>query len=59
MSRLIREPMEVDFYVIDKPWTDKEKKEFSEFIKHRKEKLKEPKQRTAKSKSELKKEIAI
>jgi hypothetical protein len=37
---LIREPKNVDFYVIDKPWTDKERKEFSEFIKQRKEQLK-------------------
>ncbi|CAN5440681.1 hypothetical protein BH09BAC5_BH09BAC5_03620 [soil metagenome] len=30
---LIREPKHVDFYVIDKPWTSSEKKEFSELIK--------------------------
>ncbi len=34
---LIREPKNVDFYVIDKPWTDEERKEFSAFIKLRKE----------------------
>ncbi len=45
---LIREPKNVDFYVIDKPWTDKERKEFSEFIKQRKEQLK---------KSELRKQL--
>ena len=37
---LIREPKNVDFYVLDKPWTDKERKEFSAFIKLRKEKRK-------------------
>lgn len=30
---LIKEPKDVDFYVIDKPWTDSEKKEFSALIK--------------------------
>ncbi|MDB5278772.1 MAG: hypothetical protein JWR61_3727 [Ferruginibacter sp.] len=33
---LIREPKNVDFYVLDKPWTEKERKEFSAFIKLRK-----------------------
>jgi hypothetical protein len=42
---LIREPKNVDFYVIDKPWTDKEKEEFSAFIKKRKEQLKKSKPR--------------
>ena len=37
---LIREPKNVDFYVLDKPWTDKERKEFSSFIKLRKEQFK-------------------
>jgi hypothetical protein len=37
---LSKEPKEVDFYVIDKIWTDKERKEFSEFIKIRKEQVK-------------------
>ena len=37
---LIREPKNVDFYVLDKPWTDKERKEFSAFIKLRKEQQK-------------------
>ena len=37
---LIREPKNVDFYVLDKSWTDEELKEFSAFIKLRKEKLK-------------------
>ena len=37
---LIKEPKEVDFYVIDKLWTDKERKEFSEFIKMRKAQVK-------------------
>ena len=29
---LIKEPRNVDFYVIDKPWTADEKKEFSQLI---------------------------
>lgn len=37
---LIREPKDVDFYVIDKPWSEKELKEFSELIKQRKQQLK-------------------
>jgi hypothetical protein len=34
---LIREPKNVDFTVMDKPWTETELKEFSAFIKARKE----------------------
>jgi len=34
---LIREPKNVDFTVLDKPWTDEERREFSAFIKMRKE----------------------
>lgn len=34
---LIREPENIDFTVLDKPWTDEERKEFSAFIKLRKE----------------------
>ena len=34
---LIIEPKNVDFTVLDKPWTDEERKEFSAFIKLRKE----------------------
>ena len=30
---LIKEPKNVDFYVIDKPWSPSEKKEFSALIK--------------------------
>lgn len=37
---LIREPKNVDFYVLDKPWTEEEQKEFSAFIKLRKEQQK-------------------
>lgn len=33
---LIREPNNVDFYVLDKPWTDEKRKEFSAFINLRK-----------------------
>jgi len=32
----VKEP-EVDLYVINKPWTEEEKKEFSEFLKKYKE----------------------
>lgn len=42
---LIREPKNVDFYTIDKPWSEKELKEFSELIKQRKEQLKKVNQR--------------
>jgi len=45
---LIREPKNVDFYVIDSPWTDEEKKELSAFIKKRKELLRKRKSRTVK-----------
>lgn len=37
---LIREPKNVDFTVLDKPWSDDELKEFSAFIKLRKEQRK-------------------
>ncbi len=37
---LIREPKNVDFTVLDKPWTEEERKEFSAFIKLRKEQQK-------------------
>lgn len=43
---LIREPKNVDFTVLDKPWTDEELKELSAFIKLRKE---QRKKRLAKS----------
>ncbi len=45
---LIREPKDVDFYVIDKPWSEKEKKELSEFIKMRKTQREKKKIRTKK-----------
>jgi hypothetical protein len=35
---LIREPKNVDFTVIDNPWTEEERKEFSELIKKEKAK---------------------
>jgi len=37
---LIRELKNVDFTVLDKPWTDEERKEFSAFIKLRKQQRK-------------------
>jgi hypothetical protein len=33
---LIREPKNVDFTVLDKPWSEEERREFSAFIKLRK-----------------------
>ncbi len=51
---LIKEPKNVDFYVLDKPWTDKEKKEFSAFIKLRKEQRKKRAIRKATSTREKK-----
>ena len=49
---LIREPKNVDFYVLDKPWTDEERKEFSAFIRLRKEK-REKRKKTTKPKREV------
>ena len=46
---LIKEPRNVDFHVLDKPWTITEKNEFSAFIKLRKEKRKKKQSRAAKS----------
>ena len=43
---LIREPKNVDFTVIDKPWTDEERKELSAYIKMRKEQQKKRDKRT-------------
>jgi hypothetical protein len=43
---LIREPKNVDFTVLDKPWNDEERKEFSAFIKLRKEQQKKRRTRT-------------
>ena len=37
---LIREPKNIDFTVLDKPWTDEERREFSAYIKMKKEKQK-------------------
>jgi hypothetical protein len=44
---LIREPKNVDFTVLDQPWTDEELKEFSAFIKLRKEQRKKRLTRTS------------
>ncbi len=43
---LIKEPKNVDFTVLDKPWNTEGRKELSDFIKVRKEKRKK---RTSKS----------
>lgn len=45
---LIREPKNVDFTVLDKPWTEEELKEFSAFIKLRKEQQKKRQSRIQK-----------
>jgi hypothetical protein len=37
---LIKEPKNVDFTVLDKPWTEEERQEFTAFIKGRKEQQK-------------------
>jgi hypothetical protein len=52
---LIREPKGVDFYVINKPWTSQEKKEFSEIIKKLKtrSKVKSKKSPSPKKRSEV------
>ncbi|MGF1636014.1 MAG: hypothetical protein ACFCUU_03000 [Cyclobacteriaceae bacterium] len=44
--RLIREPLEVDFFVDPKPLTDSEKKMISDYIKADKEKRKSKKHAT-------------
>ncbi len=46
---LIKEPKDVDFFVVNKPMTDKEKKEFSDFIENykRNKALKKTKHRKA------------
>ncbi len=46
---LIREPKNVDFYVLDKPWTEEDRKEFSAFIKLRKEQRKKKQSQKAAS----------
>jgi hypothetical protein len=45
---LIREPKNVDFYVVDKPWSAAEKKEFSQLIKKLKSRPKNKKMITRK-----------
>jgi hypothetical protein len=55
---LIREPKNVDFTVLDKPWTDEELKEFSAFIKLRKKQRKKRLARTATTTTTRKKVIA-
>jgi hypothetical protein len=49
---LVKEPDKIDFYVMDKPWTEEERKELSAFIKSRKEQSKKVRNtRTAKKKT--------
>jgi hypothetical protein len=50
---LIKEPKNVDFTVLDKPWTEEERKEFSAFIKLRKEQRKKRTVRTASSRKKV------
>ena len=47
---LIKEPRDVDFFVIDKPWSEKELKEFSDNIKLRKDLQKKRSNKSLKSK---------
>jgi hypothetical protein len=51
---LIREPKNVDFTVLDKPWTEEERKEFSAFIKLRKEQRKKRIEKTTSAKIKVK-----
>jgi len=37
---LVKEPDKIDLYVLDKPWSEDERKELSAFIKLRKEQSK-------------------
>jgi hypothetical protein len=55
---LIREPKNVDFTVLDKPWTAEELNEFSAFIKLRKEQRKKRLSRTSTTTATHKKIIA-
>lgn len=48
---LIKEPKNVDFTVLDKPWTEEERKEFTAFIKGKKEKQKRRIKTTDKNRS--------
>lgn len=52
---LIREPKNVDFTVLDKPWTEEERKEFSAYIKLRKEQRQKRSTRLATPKRRAKK----
>ena len=45
---LVREPSYVDFYTVDKNWSEKELEEFSAFIRLKKEQLNKRKQSPAK-----------
>lgn len=56
---LIREPKNVDFYVIDKPWTEKEKEEFSAFIQRKKEQYKKLQLRKEALKTAKKKHLVV
>ncbi len=50
---MIKEPKNVDFYVLDKPWTEEERKEFSAYIKLRKAQQQKEGKRTISSKKKL------
>jgi hypothetical protein len=49
---LIREPKNINFTILDKPWTEEERKELSAYIKLRKD---QHKKRTAKTITVIKK----
>jgi hypothetical protein len=50
---LIREPRHINFTVLDKPWTNEERKELSAFIKLRKSRMKKKTERTVNVKKAL------
>ena len=51
---LIKEPKNVDFYVIDKPWTENERKELSAYIKLRKQLINENEPKAKRSRKKVK-----
>ncbi|MEI6091640.1 MAG: hypothetical protein WCR42_14385 [bacterium] len=53
---LIKEPREIDFFVIDKPWSETELKEFSDLIKKQKNQIQKGKVKRINTKIKLKKD---
>jgi hypothetical protein len=52
---LIKEPRDIDFFVIDKPWSETELKEFSELIKKQKNQIQKSNVKRIDTKIKLKK----